>query len=59
MRFDLTDEEWALLESLMPKSRQSARVDDCKVMNAIFYDSAHRHALARLAGTLRPLHDSV
>jgi transposase len=37
MRFDLTDEEWALLEPLMPKSRNSARVDDRKIMNAIFY----------------------
>src|SRR5882757_11095678 len=37
MRFDLSDEEWALLESLMPKSRKSARVDDRKIMNAIFY----------------------
>jgi transposase len=25
MRFDLTDEEWALLEPLMPKSRKSGR----------------------------------
>ena len=30
MRFDLADEEWALLEPLMPKSRKSARVDDRK-----------------------------
>lgn len=37
MRFDLTDEEWALLEPLMPKRRKSARVDDRKIMNAIFY----------------------
>ena len=37
MRFDLTDEEWALLEPLMPKSRKSERVDDRKIMNAIFY----------------------
>jgi hypothetical protein len=28
--FDWTDEEWALLEPLMPKSRKSARVDDGK-----------------------------
>jgi len=27
MRFDLSDEEWALLEPLLPKSRRSARVD--------------------------------
>ena len=37
MRFDLTDEEWALLEPLMPKSRKSARADDRRIMNAIFY----------------------
>src|SRR5277367_2057195 len=37
MRFDLSDEEWAVLEPLMPKSRKSARADDRKIMNAIFY----------------------
>src|ERR1700730_13008936 len=37
MRFDLSDEEWTLLEPLMPRSRRSARADDRKVMNAIFY----------------------
>src|SRR5665213_20653 len=37
MRFDLSDEEWALLEPLQPKSRKSARVDDRKIVNAIFY----------------------
>ena len=37
MRFDLSDEEWALLEPLMPDGRKSARADDRKVMNAIFY----------------------
>jgi transposase len=37
MRFDLSDEEWALLEPLMPKARKSARQDDRKIMNAIFY----------------------
>ncbi len=37
MRFDLSDEEWALLEPLLPKSRKSARVDDRVIMNAIFY----------------------
>jgi len=37
MRFDLTDEEWALLEPLMPKSRKGARADDRRIMNAIFY----------------------
>jgi transposase len=37
MRFDLSDDEWALLEPLMPRSRKSGRVDDRRVMNAIFY----------------------
>jgi transposase len=37
MRFDLTDDDWALLEPLMPKSRKSVRVDDRRIMNAIFY----------------------
>ena len=37
MRFDLSDEEWALLEPLMPKARKSARADDRKILNAIFY----------------------
>ena len=37
MRFDLIDDEWALLEPLMPKSRMSARVDDRMILNAIFY----------------------
>jgi transposase len=37
MRFDLSDEEWVLLEPRLPKSRKSARVDDRKIMNAIFY----------------------
>jgi transposase len=37
MRFDLSDAEWALLERLLPASRKSARADDRKVMNAIFY----------------------
>jgi transposase len=37
MRFDLSDDEWALLEPLMPKSRKSARADDRRILNAIFY----------------------
>jgi hypothetical protein len=37
MRFDLSDEEWALLEPVLPKSHRSARVDDRKIVNAIFY----------------------
>ncbi len=30
MRFDLSDDEWALLEPLMPKSRKRERADDRK-----------------------------
>ena len=37
MRFDLSDEEWSVLESLMPKSRKSARPHDRRIINAIFY----------------------
>lgn len=37
MQIDLTDEEWVLLEPVMPKRRIHDRVDDRKVMNAIFY----------------------
>ena len=37
MRFDLSDEEWGLMEPLLPKSRKSGRVDDRKIVNAIFY----------------------
>jgi transposase len=37
MRFDVSDEEWALLEPLLPKSRKSAWVDDGKIVNAICY----------------------
>lgn len=37
MRFDFTDEEWAELEPLMPQKRKDARVDDRKIMNAIFF----------------------
>ena len=37
MRFDLTDAEWALLEPLLPRARKSARADDRRVMNGIFY----------------------
>jgi transposase len=37
MRFDLRDEEWSVLEPLMPKSRKSARPHDRRIINAIFY----------------------
>ena len=59
MRFDLSDEEWALLEPLLPKSRKSVRVDDRKIVNAIFYVLRTGMPLAGLAGTLRSLHDGI
>src|ERR1700674_4402639 len=37
MRFDLSDDDWALLEPLLPEARKSARADDRRIMNAIFY----------------------
>lgn len=37
MRFDLTDEGWSFLEPLLPSRRKSARQDDRRVMNGIFY----------------------
>ena len=37
MRFDLSDDNPVLLEPLMQKCRMSARADDRKIMNAIFY----------------------
>ena len=37
-RFDLTDEEWAVIAPLLPnKPRGVARVDDRRVLNGIFY----------------------
>jgi transposase len=37
MRFDLSDEEWVILEPLIPKARRSRRVDDRRIMNGIFF----------------------
>ena len=37
-RFDLSDEEWAVIEPLLPKqSRGPKRKDDRRVLNGIFY----------------------
>ena len=37
-RFDLTDEEWALIAPLLPQGLRGARrVDDRRVLNGIFY----------------------
>ena len=38
MRFDLSDEEWSLIEPLLPaRWRGPERVDDRRVLNGIFY----------------------
>ncbi len=38
MRFDLSDEEWAVIEPLLPKGgRGPRRVNDRRVLNGIFY----------------------
>ncbi|HEY5047025.1 MAG TPA: transposase [Rhizomicrobium sp.] len=59
MRFNLSDEEWTLLEPLMPASRKSARADDRRIMNSIFYVLRTGDAMARFAGALWPLHDGL
>ena len=37
MRFDLSDEEWVILEPLIPPAWRSRRVDDRRIMNGIFF----------------------
>ena len=37
MRSDLSEKEWELLEPLLPVRRKRARVDDRKIVSAIFY----------------------
>ena len=38
MRFDLSDEEWVVIEALLPSGgRGPKRVDDRRVLNGIFY----------------------
>jgi hypothetical protein len=34
MRFDLTDDEWGLLQPPMPQERKDAREDDRRIVNA-------------------------
>ncbi len=37
-RFDLTDEEWSLIDPLLPHGLRGARrVNDRRVLNGIFY----------------------
>lgn len=38
MRFDLTDKEWAVIEPLLPPTRQGGvRSDDRRILSGIFY----------------------
>lgn len=38
MRFDLSDEEWAAIEPLLPLAKHGpARIDDRRILNGIFY----------------------
>ena len=37
MHYDLSDEEWMLLEPILPQRRKYARIDDRKIVSAIFY----------------------
>lgn len=38
MRFDLTDQEWAVIEPLLPPTRQGGeRCDDRRVISGVFY----------------------
>ncbi len=38
MRFDLSDEEWAIIEPLLPLNKRGPkRVDDRRVLNGIFH----------------------
>jgi hypothetical protein len=54
-RFDLTDFEWSVIQPLLPnKPRGVPRVDDRRVLNGIVLAAAHRRALGRHSGALRP-----
>jgi hypothetical protein len=50
MRFDLTGEEWAQLDSLVPISCNSTRADDHRIVSA----AVNRDAMAGFTGVLRP-----
>ena len=46
-RFDVSDDEWAVIEPLLPaEGRGPARKDDRHLLNGIFYIS-RGHAVAR------------
>ena len=53
--FDLSDEEWAVIQPLLPKKgRGPARKDYRTVLNGIFLRSSNRHAVAGSAGAIWP-----
>ena len=61
-RFDLTDAEWTIIAPLLPGARQEERpaaAGRSQGSQRHLLRAAHRHAVARSAGTLRPLHDRV
>ena len=56
MRFDLSDEEWAVIEPLLPTGgRGPKRSHDRRVLNGIFYILL-TSAVARSAGAIRSTH---
>ena len=59
MRFDLSDDEWALLEPLMPKSSQERAHRRSQGHERDILRATHRDALARSAGTLWALHHGL
>ena len=59
MRFDSSDEEWALLAPHFPKNRKSARADNRKIMNAIFYVLRIGGSVAGFSRTLWAIHDGL
>ena len=57
-RYDLSEFEWSVIEPLLPnKPRGVPRVDDRRVLNRIMWVLRSGRPLAKLAGTLRALHD--
>ena len=58
MRFDLSDEEWVILEPLIPPAWRSRRVDDRRIMNGIFF-VLRTGIQAGPARAVRPLYDGL
>ena len=56
-RFDLSDEEWAVIEPHFPKAgRGPVRQDDRRILNGIFYIL---RTVARFAGALWAANNGV